>query len=41
MIDCYFNLDQLNKIDDGIQKLLEDKLTILRALQVNRTIMYD
>ena len=36
MIYCYFILDQLNKIDDGIQKLLEEKLTMLRALQVNR-----
>lgn len=27
--------DQLNKIDDEIQKLMEDKLAILKALQVH------
>ncbi len=27
-------LDQLDKIDDEIQKLMEDKLAILKALQV-------
>ena len=31
---CSVHLDQLDKIDNGIQKLLDDKLAMLRALQV-------
>lgn len=30
---CCF-LDRLNKIDEDVQKLLDEKLAILRALQV-------